>query len=100
MLLGRQDTTTRFIAFMIIVGDIFFVVSWSILISFFDSGLGNFIAFCVLVYVVQLGMDLCFFFMVCKEARFVRIAEGEKGFEKYTVKLNFGGKQDVERGRD
>jgi len=47
-----------------------------------------------MVYLIQWGLDLALFFVVCKEARYLRVEEGLKGFEKYTVKFNFGGGKD------
>jgi hypothetical protein len=96
MLLGRKDTTIRFLAFVIFVGDTFFVVCWSILTISYIWYVSLLCLGLVLLYIAQWGLDLALFFVVCKEARFVRIEEGKKGFEKYTVKFNFGGKESKE----
>jgi hypothetical protein len=71
MLLGRKDTTLRFLAFMVLFGDTFFIVYWSVIlchhfiwyVSLLSLGL-------VLLYIAQWGLDLALFFVVCKEARF------------------------------
>jgi hypothetical protein len=93
--LGRVDTNIRFLALVIILGDTFFVF-------FYTSG--NVVSIpriCIVVglslgYIVQLGLDLAFFFVVCKEAKFVRMermAVALRVEEKYTVKFNFGGRR-------